>query len=99
MASPVRWHELGQTLGDGEGQGSLMDCSPRGRKESDTTEQLTLALLFHLQLGGLCVVNPQRKTQKLYRISLFFLPPPRRNCFVLFYFSGKSVICCHRDER
>ena len=39
MASPVRWHELGQTLGDGEGQGSLMDCSPRGRKEADTTGQ------------------------------------------------------------
>ena len=39
------------------------------------TEQLTLALLFHLQLGGLCVVNPQRKTKKLYRTSLFFFPP------------------------
>ena len=30
-------HELGQTLGDGEGQGSLACCSPWGRKESDTT--------------------------------------------------------------
>ena len=26
-------HELGQTPGDGEGQGSLACCSPRGRKE------------------------------------------------------------------
>ena len=26
--------------GDGEGQGSLACCSPWGRKESDTTEQL-----------------------------------------------------------
>ena len=33
-------HELGQTLGDSEGQGSLAFCSPRGRKESDTTERL-----------------------------------------------------------
>ena len=27
-------------LRDGEGQGGLMCCSPRGRKESDTTERL-----------------------------------------------------------
>ena len=32
-------HELGQTLGDGEGQGSLACCSPWGCKESDTTGQ------------------------------------------------------------
>ena len=30
-------HELGQTPGDGEGQGSLADCSPWGLEESDTT--------------------------------------------------------------
>ena len=29
-----------QTLGDGEGQGSLACCSPWGHKELDTTEQL-----------------------------------------------------------
>ena len=33
-------HELEQTLGDGDGQGSLVCCSPWGRKESDTTERL-----------------------------------------------------------
>ena len=33
-------HELGQTLGDGEGQGSLACCSPWGLKEADTTWQL-----------------------------------------------------------
>ena len=38
----VGWHhrlngyELGQTLGNGEGQGSLACCSPRGCKESET---------------------------------------------------------------
>ena len=38
------WHhrfngcELGQTPGDGEGQGGLVCCSPWGCKESDTTE-------------------------------------------------------------
>ena len=33
-------HEFKQTPGDGEGQGSLMCCSPWGGKELDTTEQL-----------------------------------------------------------
>ena len=33
-------HEFEQALGDGEGQGSLGCCSPRGRKELDTTEGL-----------------------------------------------------------
>ena len=28
-------HELGQTPEDGEGQGSLLCCSPRGHKELD----------------------------------------------------------------
>ena len=30
-------HESEQTLGDSEGQGSLVCCSPWGLKESDTT--------------------------------------------------------------
>jgi len=33
-------HELGQTLGDGEGQRGLACCSPIGCKESDVTEWL-----------------------------------------------------------
>ena len=33
-------HEFEQVLGDGEGQGSLVCCSPWDRKESDMTEQL-----------------------------------------------------------
>ena len=37
---PLNRHEFEQTLGDGEGQGSLACCSPRGHKESDTTERL-----------------------------------------------------------
>ena len=32
--------EFDQALGVGDGQGSLAYCSPWGRKESDTTEQL-----------------------------------------------------------
>ena len=42
----VRWHhqlygyEYEQAPGVGDGQGSLMCCSPRGRKGLDTTERL-----------------------------------------------------------
>ena len=31
-------HEFEQAPGDGEGQRSLVGCSPRGHKEWDTTE-------------------------------------------------------------
>ena len=33
-------HEFEQILGDSEGQGSLVCCTPWGCKESDTTERL-----------------------------------------------------------
>ena len=33
-------HEFEQALGVGDGQGSLLCCSPRGGKELDMTEQL-----------------------------------------------------------
>ena len=48
-------HEFEQVLGVGDGQGGLACCTPWGRKESDTTEQLNWtelmphALVGHLQ--------------------------------------------------
>ena len=33
-------HEFEPTLGDREGQGGLVCCSPWGRKECDTTKRL-----------------------------------------------------------
>ena len=36
----VNGHEFTKTPGVGDGQGGLVCCSPWGRKESDTTEQL-----------------------------------------------------------
>ena len=33
-------HEFEQTLGDSDGQGSLVCCNPWGSNESDMTEQL-----------------------------------------------------------
>ena len=40
-------HEFEQALGVGDGQGGLACCSPRGHKESDTTEQLNWSELKH----------------------------------------------------
>ena len=40
-------HEFEQVPGDGEGQGSLVCCSPRGCKESDMTEQVKFYELHH----------------------------------------------------
>ena len=40
-------HEFEQVLGVGDGQGSLVCCSPWGREESDTTERLH----FHFSLS------------------------------------------------
>ena len=33
-------HKFEQTMEDSEGQGSLVCCSPGGRRESETTERL-----------------------------------------------------------
>ena len=41
-------HELEQTLGDGEGQGRLMCCSPQDREESDMTGQVNNNNLIHI---------------------------------------------------
>ena len=40
---PLDGHKSEQTLGVGDGQGSLMCCSPWGHKELDKTEQLSTA--------------------------------------------------------
>ena len=37
-------HEFEQAVGIGDEQGSLACCSPRGRKDSDMTEQLKTEL-------------------------------------------------------
>ena len=50
-------HELGQTLGDGEGQGGLVCCSPRGLKTLDTTGQLNTTRNLSYPAGGHKVEN------------------------------------------
>ena len=52
-------HKFGQTPGDGEGQGALACCSPRGSEESDMTwrvnnnHALLWALLHMVKCLGL----------------------------------------------
>ena len=54
-------HEAEQTLGGGEGQGSLARCSPWGHKESDTAEGLNWTKLQHnLQRVSLAIRRQQR---------------------------------------
>ena len=55
MAGIHHWcneHELGQTPGDGEGQGRLECCSPWGRKELDMTGQINNSNCIILVLIG-----------------------------------------------
>ena len=61
-------HEFEQALGVGDGQGSLVCCSPWGRKESDTTERLNPCLLhlLHWQAGSLPLVSSGK--------SIFLMP-------------------------
>ena len=57
-------HEFEQTLGDGEGQGSLACCSPRGHKESDrhdlATEQQQQKLASSAVETASCPLKPMR---------------------------------------
>ena len=46
-------HEFEHTLGNDEGQGSLVCCSPWGHKELDTTEPLNKMASLHKQ--DLCI--------------------------------------------
>ena len=81
MAGWHHWcngHELGLTLGDGEGQGGLASCSPWGHKESDMTGQLAnnnhniVALQYYVSFYR--TVKWIRHMYTLHR-SLFFAFP------------------------
>ena len=43
-------HEFEQAPGVGDGQGSLVCCSPWGHKESETTEQLNSNIITNVVL-------------------------------------------------
>ena len=75
----VGWHhqfngrELGQTPGDGEGQGNLAYCSPCGHKESGTTERLNNNQWLRLHSshagGGGSIPGLENKTPHALRLA------------------------------
>ena len=56
-------YEFEQTLGDSEGQGSLVCCSPWGFKESDMTYQLNKN-----NKNGKCNIQLYKKTLPVDRV-------------------------------
>ena len=81
-------HDFEQAPGDGAGKGSLACCSPWGRKEWDTTEQLNN--IFHIicnflvfwvpsgsiSLGSLVLLTNQNMTWFLLLLNSAVLYPP-----------------------
>ena len=65
----VGFHELGQTLEDGERQGSLMCYSPRGSKELD------MMWRHRLSLFNWNPINPKGKTEKTFQLQQVGVPP------------------------
>ena len=60
-------HELGQTLGEDESQGSLVCCSPWGRKESDTTKRLNWTTTqFTSQLSSVVNCSKNSRNPDIY---------------------------------
>ena len=57
-----------QTLGNSEGQGSLVCCSSQGFKESDTTEQLNSKMKTEEHLQVLCLTVQTLKETGVWRI-------------------------------
>ena len=67
-------HEFGQAPGDGEGQRSLACCSPWGRTESDTTQQLDnnkmkISLKNHEEMKGEWQKYERSEVQNILRKS------------------------------
>ena len=54
-------HEFEQALGVADGQGSLVCCSPWGRKESDKTERLNFFLRMAFSTNLFARKLPERK--------------------------------------
>ena len=58
-------HEFEQTPGVGDGQGSLVCCSPWGHKESDTTEQLNWTGMLEMKFNLLLHTNEKTGIERL----------------------------------
>ena len=67
-------HESERTPGVGDGQGGLACCDSCGRKESDTTEQLTPSFIFKDILFNIKDKPSVSSVQSLSRVQLFATP-------------------------
>ena len=76
-------HEFEQTPGDGEGQGSLVCCSPWGHKELDTTEQLKNNNKVEKDRAKL--VSWVFSHQSMFSFFFFLWPLEAIHCLVLFF--------------
>ena len=56
-------HEFEEAPGNGEGQGSLVCCSPWGHKELDMSEQLNRVNCSYLYVAGLRVFELCRRSR------------------------------------
>ena len=70
-------HESEQTSGDGKGQGSLVCCSPWGRKESDTTERLNneqqrVCASMYMNIN-IYVLQPVRHASVYMRVDMIYI--------------------------
>ena len=63
-------HEFEQALGVGDGQRTLVCCSPWGRKESDMTEQVKWTEIF-LHACGWISFDAKKKVHRQWKYSLF----------------------------
>ena len=69
MASLTWWAWIWEAPGVGDGQGSLVCCSPWGHKESDTTEQLNwIELNFNLSNVRKLARNEEMKLGVWYKL-------------------------------
>ena len=64
-------HELGQTLGDGEGQGGMACCSPWGCKESDMTGQLNNKLRNSISKNEAAIGATDKESWEKNETSMF----------------------------
>ena len=93
-------HEFEQTLGDGEGQGSLACCSPRGHKESDTTYRLdndnnSSRVQAAKPRGGSSLCAMWLVTEEFRGMSCVDLPSGRVNEKVLLRYKPYHLsLCC-----
>ena len=111
----MKWHyqldgrEFEKALGVGDGQGSLECCSPWGRKELDTTEQLNWTesceanvKISHFAPG--CPMVPTPFVDKFILHQLNYLDTFTRNCRpsttrMLFWTLFRSESCMTKAEQ